>query len=285
MMRHRTIGLFIFLLFSGFAFAGTSDCVDGTKHFKCSTVTPGLLCNDGHLIQYVAYCPCSKVAGWVQQGEGESATCVQAKCSDGTDSGKCSLNKPKQCSNGVLADNATACGCPSNKKISANGLSCEFLPCMDNGVSVPSGLCSPKSSGKKCVDGALVDKASDCPCKSGTTRQGEACVVFCEDGTQSGECSSSKPKECVLSETGVGVLIDNSPKCGCSEGKVVDGKRCSATAANVLGGTADLLGGIPPSDNSSQSPASQNGSFSCTCCPAAIIGLLLIGFVAYRKNE
>jgi hypothetical protein len=288
MMKTGTLGLFFsaVLLLSGAAFAGTADCVDGTKHFKCSTVTPGLLCNDGHLIQYVSYCPCSKMPGWVQQGEGETASCVQAKCSDGTDSGKCALTKPKQCTGGALVDNATACGCPSGKKASANGLSCDFLPCTDNGVNVPEGLCSPKTSGKKCVNGQLVDKASDCPCKSGTTKQGETCVVFCEDSTKSGDCSASKPKECVLSETGVGVLLDNAAKCGCPEGKVADGKRCTSSASAALGGAADLLGGTAPAGNSSQPPSSGGtGAFSCACCPAAVIGLLLIGFVACRKNE
>lgn len=285
-MRFGIFGLLFFLLFAGSAFAGTADCVDGTKYYKCSTTQPGLLCNDGKLIAAVSICPCDKdVPGWTQQGTGDDATCVRAKCSDGTDNNKCSITKPKQCANGALADNSATCGCPAGKKPSVNGVTCDFIPCNDSGVSVPEGLCSPKSSGKMCQGGALVDKASSCPCKSGSTKQGESCVVLCEDSTKAGDCSSSKPKECVLSETGVGALIDNAAKCGCPSGMAVDGKRCSTTA-NVLGGNADLLGGVQPGNSSNQTGATGGASpLSCPCCPAAMIGLLVVGFAVSRKGK
>jgi len=284
-MRFGIFGLLaVSLLFlAGVGFAGTASCIDGSKHFECSKTQPGLLCNDGKLINYVSFCPCSKLPGWVQQGEGETATCIQAKCSDGTENGKCSITKPKMCANGALADNSAACGCPSGKKASANGLTCDFIPCTDNGVSVPEGLCSPKTSGKMCQGGQLVDKASSCPCKSGTTKQGEACVVFCEDNTKSGDCSATKPHECVISETGVGVLVDNAARCGCPTGQVADNKRCTTTVS-VLGGTADVLGGTTPSGNSSQAGNTSASPLSCCCLPAALI-MLVAGFAAFRKNE
>jgi len=286
-MRFSVLILAAVMIFSaGLGFAiDAANCLDGTPYNGCSTKTPGYWCHGSltspTLDVLLTVCPCTKTPGWAQQGEGDNAICVQAKCSDGTSNGQCSITKPKMCVNGALADNATACGCPSGKKASANGLTCEFIPCTDGTVSVPEGLCSPKTSGKKCVNGQLVDKASDCPCKSGTTKQGEACVVLCEDSTKSGECSTAKPKECVMSETGIGVLIDNAAKCGCPSGQVADGKRCTTTIS-VLGGGADLLGGT--SGNSSQSGSSSASPLACCCLPAALI-MLVAGFATFGKNE
>ncbi|MCX8197269.1 MAG: hypothetical protein N3G80_03065 [Candidatus Micrarchaeota archaeon] len=275
----RKLSFFVLLLL-GVIFAGTAPCVDGTKHGSCSKVTPGLYCIDGKLHPYLQLCPCNLVPGWVQQGQGDDATCVQAKCADGTEAGKCSLNKPKQCVAGQLVDNSSACGCPQGMKVAPNGITCEFIPCNDSGVIVPEGTCSPKSSGKKCVSGQLVDKASDCPCKSGTVRKGESCILLCVDGTEAGSCSTSKPKECVISETGSAVLVDNAQKCGCPAGMSAEGNRCVAPSQLPIAGTMDLIAGnaTVPTPEKSASP------FSCFCCPAAFIGLLLLGFVFSKKQ-
>ncbi len=280
---------FISLLLAGITHAFGEPCADKTTYGHCSTANPGNYCTGtpSALQFYVALCKCEAVPGWVQQGSGDSASCVQAKCPDGSSNGQCSITKPKMCVNGALADNSTKCGCPSGKTQSANGVTCDFIPCTDSGVSVPEGQCSPQTRGKICSGGQLVDKASSCPCKSPAVPQGEVCVLFCtgDDGakTKSGDCAASKPQECTVSQTGVGVLVDNAAKCGCPDGKAADGIRCVAKATGVTGGSADLLG-ANSSSNQSGSQAGA-GALSCPCCPAAVIGLLMIGFVAYRKQN
>ena len=161
----------------------------------------------------------------IAAGKAEIGSIRLKSCSDGTPGGQCSAQKPQECVLGQLAGNAAKCGCPAGMR--ANGNACEFIPCMDNGVSVPESACSPKTSGRMCVKGQLVDKASSCPCKPGTIKQGEACVVaLCEDGTKQGECSANKPKECVVSGTGVGILSDNAARCGCPAGQSLSGNAC-----------------------------------------------------------
>ena len=88
------------------------------------------------------------------------------------------------CMAGALVDNATMCGCPPGKIFSANGIFCEFTPCMDGNISVPDGMCSANMQ-KKCMNGVLVDKATECGCPSGTIQQGELCI------TQTAETISS----------------------------------------------------------------------------------------------
>ena len=295
-LRNLALAFGILAIISGMAFAiSTGTCADGTAYGGCSSASPGYWCHGSlsspSLDILLTQCPCSKTAGWAQQGSGDDATCIQSKCPDGSSNGQCSITKPKTCSNGALVDNSTKCGCPSGKAQSANGVTCDFIPCTDNSVSVPEGQCSPQTRGKMCTGGQLVDKASSCPCKSPAVPQGEVCVVYCtgDDGskTKSGDCAASKPQECVLSQTGVGVLVDNAAKCGCPEGKVADGIRCVAKVTGATGASADLLGAASPSSNSSSQPGSSTSAsaLSCPCCPAAVIGLLMIGFVAYRKNE
>ena len=187
-------------------------------------------------------CPCSNPADCclgrcpearfnyaaIASGKAEISEIRLKSCVDGTPGGQCSVQKPQECVLGQLVGNAIRCGCPALMRAAADGKTCEFIPCIDNGVSVPEAACSPKTSGKMCVNGQLVDKASSCPCKSGTTKQGEACaVVLCEDGTKAGVCSTNKPKECTLSETGIGALIDNAAKCGCPVGQFLSGNICS----------------------------------------------------------
>lgn len=255
------------------------NCADGTQYGKCSTVNPGSYCTGSidtpSLQTYVAMCKCEAVAGWVQQGEGNDATCVQSKCTDGTTNGQCSPTKPKMCINGALADNATKCGCPSGKRVAAGGLFCEFIPCTDGDISVPEGTCSAKKQ-KKCVNGVLVDKASECGCPIGQTVQGEACGVVCSDGTKDGACSATKPKECVN-----GYLLDNATMCGCPDDLNAVGTVCSAS---VLGGAsgADLLGAGTGNDTGGATAGTSN-ALSCCCLPTALIGVVA-GFAFFRKK-
>ncbi len=263
---------------SGLSFALTSDCSDGTAYFDCSTKSPGYLCGPSGLVLYVQQCPCDQFPGYVQEGTGDTATCVLAKCSDGTEAGECSAEKPKDCLNGVLVDNATKCGCPEGKRIAANQLKCEFIPCDDGGVSVPEGTCSPKR-GKKCVGGELVDKASECGCPSGQVADGEVCGIVCSDGTGEGECSDTLPKECVN-----GYLLDNAEKCGCPSGQTIVGKRCS-TGAATIGGSELLEGGNSFEEEQTVEEGTTGlKSLSCCCMPTALIGIAA-GFVFFRRKR
>lgn len=54
--------------------------------------------------------------------KGMASNSTAPKCSDGTEYGECSLNKPRYCYNGNLIDKCTICGCPANKI--CDGISC-----------------------------------------------------------------------------------------------------------------------------------------------------------------
>lgn len=273
-MRVWSIVLAFAVLALGMAFAATSDCSDGTKYFKCSTGSPGYLCGPGGLVLYTKQCPCSQFPGYIQEGEGDTATCILAKCSDNTQNGQCSSTKPKYCSLGQLVDNATKCGCPTGKVASANGLACVYPPCNDEGSSVPDGTCSPKKE-KKCVNGILVDKASECGCPAGETKDGETCGIVCSDGTKADECSTAKPKMCVN-----GYLIDKAGDCGCPYGKTAVGNQCADSVLGAIGGGADLLSG---GNTNSTGSSGSSSALSCCCLPAALIGIIG-GFAVFRKN-
>ncbi|MCX8174836.1 MAG: hypothetical protein N3E51_01380 [Candidatus Micrarchaeota archaeon] len=275
------------LFFSASVSFAAGVCSDGTPYGKCSTVNPGNYCTGAlespSLSMYPRLCRCEAVPGWVQQGEGDTATCIRAKCSDGTAAGECSSTKPKQCVNGALVDNATKCGCPAGRKPSANGITCEYIPCNDSGVSVPEGTCSPKTSGKKCVNGTLVDKASDCKCKSGFQQKAERCVAVCSDGTEAGECSSAKPKECVLSGTGVPVLLDNAAKCGCPAGMRAVGKLCTESSLGGFG-SSEIIPVGSPSPSEAGAPGQASGTGLCCCLPTMLIGIAG-GFAYWKKPK
>ena len=267
----------------GMAHAVTvGNCADGTQYGKCSTINPGGYCTGSisapTLQVYVAMCQCEKVSGWMQSGTGDDATCIQAKCADGTLNGQCSaVTKPKVCVGGsTYSDNATKCGCPTGKQVASGGIFCEFTPCKDGDVNVPEGTCSAKKQ-KKCVSGALVDKASECGCPTGQTMQGETCGIVCSDGTKDGSCSSTLPKECVNN-----YLLDNALKCGCPEGLSAVGKQCTNSVLAAVPG-ADLLGGSSPSGNQTGA-AGSSSALSCCCLPTALIGIIG-GFAFFRKNE
>ncbi|VVC00231.1 Uncharacterised protein [uncultured archaeon] len=259
----------------------TGNCADGTAYGHCSDKSPGNFCTGSlsspSLGVLLTICPCSRTSGWVQEGEGDAAYCVQAKCTDGTQNGECSAaTKPKQCVNGALVDNATKCGCPSGKRVAAGGVFCEFIPCTDGTMSVPEGTCSPKKA-TKCVNGQLVAKASECGCPTGQTQNGETCGIVCSDGTKDGQCSATLPKKCTN-----GYLLDAADSCGCPSGQTVVGKQCSTSVLGNLGGGADVLGGT--SGNGTQAGTGGASPLSCCCLPTALIGIAG-GFVFFRKKE
>ena len=274
------------MAFAGLAYAvDTSPCSDGTAYGHCSTVNPGNFCTGSvsspGLAPYTNFCICENVPGWVTQGTGETATCVQAKCDDGTKMGECTTTKPKFCVGGsTYADNATKCGCPSGQQPSKAGIVCEYLPCSDGTKDT---MCSAKAEGKKCVQGSLVDRASDCPCTNGYTKQGEACVLLCTDGTPAGQCSTTQPMDC----SDNGYLLANANKCGCPSGQIADssGKRCISSGLGGISGS-ELLGSPAGSSQNASGAASGTGigGLSCCCLPTALIGLAG-GFVFFRKKK
>ena len=88
-MRRFAFILVIMALSFSMAHAITiGSCADGTQYGKCSTVNPGSWCTgimaSPTLGALLSKCPCANYQGWVQQGDGDSAVCVQAKCADGT---------------------------------------------------------------------------------------------------------------------------------------------------------------------------------------------------------
>jgi hypothetical protein len=215
--------------------------------------------------------------GYITQGSGVDATCVAAKCGNINTYSCDTANKPKYCVNGALVDNATACGCPSGKRVAADKLTCEYPPCNDGGTAVLDGQCSPKKQ-KKCVNGQLVDKASECGCKNGMNKTGETCTIFCPDGTADGQCSATKPKKCVN-----GYLLEKAADCGCPEGKTVVGNQCSDSPFGSLGG-GDLLSGGSDGTNESGTAGGSPSALSCCCLPTALIGIVG-GFAFFRKKK
>jgi|GEM_PF-1072306 len=289
-MKFSALIVVALVLASGIAFAYGEPCADGTKYGQCSTKSPGLYCTGTPPIlqPYVALCPCEKVNGYLQQGTGDSATCVQALCGDGTKNGECAKTKPNVCVGGEMyAPNATKCGCPSGKRVSSGGVFCEFIPCDYNGETVNEGACSVKK-GKSCFGGVMVDNAS-CGCPIGTTKVGDKCSMLCSDGTIDGSCSATKPKKCVA-----GDLVYDADLCGCPEGQTKIGKQCAANALDMLGSGTDLLTGANGNGNQNANgnatPAGGLGAgagttpLSCCCLPTALIGIIG-GFVAFGKGK
>ena len=284
-MKSFLLAALVLAIAAGLVFADidTSPCSDGTAYGKCSTANPGNWCTGSPgahaLMQYVQLCSCEAVPGWVTQGSGDAATCVQAKCNDGTLNGNCATTKPKVCVGGsTYADNATKCGCPAGMRMAAGGIFCEAIPCNYNGETVNNGQCSAKK-GKMCANGTMVDAAAACGCPAGTVNVNNTCSVQCTDGTLDGACSSRKPMKCVS-----GDLVDDAADCGCPSGQSAVGNNCAASVIGALGGT-DLLGG---NGNSSGSNSSGNASgtspLSCCCLPTALIGIIG-GFAIFRKKE
>ncbi|MFA6489226.1 MAG: hypothetical protein WCT52_00930 [Candidatus Micrarchaeia archaeon] len=283
-MKFFSLAIVVLIALSGAVFAeiDTSPCSDGTPYGKCSTANPGNWCTGSPgahaLMQYVALCSCTAVPGWIQDGTGDTATCVQATCDDGTKNGNCAKTKPKVCIGGsAYADNATKCGCPAGKRKAANGIFCESIPCNYSGEIVNEGLCSAKKA-KMCQNGAMVDAATACGCPAGQTKVGEKCSLVCTDGTLNNACSTTKPRKCVD-----GDLVDDAQSCGCPSGQSAVGKNCAESVLGALGGV-DLLGSGNTNANNSSGGSATSNPLSCCCLPTALIGIIG-GFAFFRKEE
>jgi hypothetical protein len=59
------------------------------------------------------------------------------KCSDGTEYGQCSTNKPKYCDNGALIDKCQTCGCPTGLECQGDG-SCSTQDCIEGDLNCDS---------------------------------------------------------------------------------------------------------------------------------------------------
>jgi len=132
-------------------------------------------------------------------------------CSDGTPPWTCSVNQPKRCTNGVLIDNCTVCGCPSGYSCNATTNGCYLSRCSDG---TPYGQCSANkptycnnygTSSPNCP-------LCGCPADYGCNSSSKTCyLLHCSDGTAYGQCSVTKPNYCAN-----GTVIDNCSTCGCS---------------------------------------------------------------------
>ena len=151
------------------------SCSDGTPGGQCSAQKP-MECVLGQLVGNANKCSCPSGMRATANGQGcESIPCIDNGAS--VPSGACSqITIGKKCVGGSLVDMSSVCGCPSGKRPSADGKTCEFNPCIDNWVSVPNGNCSPQTIGKKCVNGTLLDMASACGCPAGQFATGNTCA-------------------------------------------------------------------------------------------------------------
>lgn len=85
-------------------------------------------------------------------------------------------------------------------------------------------------------NGKLTENASFCGCPTGYSIKGEACVFFCSDGTEEGNCAADTHKYCTKNG-----LVDKASKCGCPEGAYREGDKCldSCTDGTPLGSCSE----------------------------------------------
>ncbi len=139
------------------------------------------------------------------------------KCSDGTLEPDCSTNKPLQCLNGTLINNAQKCGC--SKDSIENGTGCRSILCSD-------GTREPECSSNKpytCEINQLIPNSAKCGCPYDYRKDGNNCkkIQRCSDETIYDECAQAKPMYCHE-----GTLVKNASICGCSGEDVPDGDVC-----------------------------------------------------------
>lgn len=186
-------------------------------------------------------------------------------CADGTPGGQCSANKPQECIIGELMDNSARCGCPLGMRALPDGKGCEFIPCMDNGTSVPGQTCSSKTIGKKCENGVLVDKASECGCPTGQAAAGNTCI--CPAAT-SQVCNTTNVTKyhmvTYLFDRGGQKVVNESytferKTCYPVQQKFV-GKDCSQLNKSIVNNTPSFVSPDPPQATVKQ--------VACSRCPS-----------------
>ena len=187
-------------------------------------------------------------------------------CTDGTPGGQCSQQKPLECVLGQLVGNANKCSCPSGMRATSNGLSCEFIPCIDNGISVPEAACSPLSIGKKCANGTLIDLPSECGCPSGQFLSGNSC--FCPN-VSSEMCNTTN----MTKYHDVTYIFDRGDKKTVKENYTFEKKRCYTVLSAYTGaGCTQLVHSAvnsTPIFESQDAPApASTVKVPCSRCPA-----------------
>jgi len=121
------------------------------------------------------------------------------RCIDGTEYGKCSVNKPQYCSNGILINNCSVCGCT-------------FGTCQLDGTC--DAKCSDKTAYGECSatkplfcdNGVLVNNCSTCGCPLTGNEKSFTC-----NSTKYGSCSSS----CSASQCPSGYVFKGCTSSGC----------------------------------------------------------------------
>ncbi|MDE1797935.1 MAG: hypothetical protein KGH63_00830 [Candidatus Micrarchaeota archaeon] len=268
----------IMLLVLPLAYAQTpSACSDGTPYGQCSTQTPGMYCGydssiGGSSLENVVgintfpKCQCSQFSGYTVSSDGTS--CVKTTCTDPNgntlQAGQCASTQPKRCVNGQLADDPTACGCPSGQQASPDGKACvTSAGCRWNNPSCPAnndciyaasnaadpGFCKPKQG---CAFGTVI-------CTSDQT---------CDTSSNANGVCKTKPGCQYLNPV-------------CSKGQVCNPSTGNCEAAPATGAGSDsTLGGGSTSAPSSASGASSASPLSCCCLPTAgatgLVGLALL---------
>ncbi len=202
----------------------------------------------------------------ISTGKSEIGKVRLKSCTDGTPGGQCSSQKPNECLLGTLKGNSARCGCPSLMRAASDGKSCEYIPCMDNGVSVQEATCSPKTIGMKCEHGLLVSKPSECGCPVGQFLSGNICACPI---VNSQSCNTTK----ITKYHNVTYLFDRGMKKTLNESYTFEKKICYAVQSAYTGpNCAQLINSstnsTPIFESSVPQPPRSTVKAACSRCPA-----------------
>jgi hypothetical protein len=185
-----------------------NSCADGTQYGKCSSANPGQYCSGSlsapTLGLTLSICPCSSFSGYVQQGSGDTASCVASRCGNVNANSCDPSNRPKYCVNGQLVDNATACGCPTGQTPNSNGRVCDTNPARQS--------CA---NDLNCDNWQVCDaSAHRCISASGFCGSSADCPVWELCNTQSHRCEAKRGLCTSLADCGSWQICDvNSKRC------------------------------------------------------------------------
>ncbi|MDE1798234.1 MAG: hypothetical protein KGH63_02415, partial [Candidatus Micrarchaeota archaeon] len=181
--------------------------------------------------------------------------------------GQCAANKPSQCTNGQLVDNAAACGCPAGQLKTANGTSCAAPP---NSCRYNTTTCPPTSTCNYTASNAL--DLGVCQPKQGCNGG----IVTCDPSYQ--KCDSSVNPN--------GVCVTAPGKCqsniDCAKGQACVSNSCQAASSSTTGSVAAVS--APSTTNSTSAPSGSSPLACCPCIPA-VGGVMLVGVALFKRNE
>ncbi len=147
----------------GYAVSNGQCASNGTQSFICRCYLTGCAflkkCADTCFCPSGFLCNFSTQACFLLSG---TQTCL-----DGTPYGYCSATKPMYCSDGILINKCSECGCPTSQACNTTNQSCyvpKTLSCSDGTVYGQCSIVRPKY----CNNGVLIDYCSLCGCLSGT---------------------------------------------------------------------------------------------------------------------